>query len=83
MSHKQASDDKVRRKWEDEEGNVMPVKTCAELEKLTICGLWLRERAKSASASTAGEEAAASQEMVVHRQKTQIKLVAGTKHTRF
>ena len=36
----------------DEEENVMPVKTCAELEKLTFAGFWLRERAKSASAST-------------------------------
>jgi hypothetical protein len=36
----------------DEEENVMPVKTCVELEKLTFAGFWLRERAKSASAST-------------------------------
>ena len=83
MSHKQASDDKVRKKMRDEEENVMPVKTCAELEKLTFAGFWLRERAKSASASTAGEEAAVSQEMVVQWQKMRIKLVAGTKHTRF
>jgi hypothetical protein len=39
---------------EDEKENVMPVKTCTELEKLTFAGFWLRERAKSASASTAG-----------------------------
>jgi hypothetical protein len=32
---------------------------------------------------TAGGEAAASQEMVVHRQKMRIKLVAGTEHTHF
>jgi hypothetical protein len=57
----------------------MPVKTCAELEKLTFAGFWLRERAKNASASTAGEEAAVSQEMVVHWQKMRIRLVAGTR----
>jgi hypothetical protein len=31
----------------------------------------------------AGDEAAVSQEMVVHWQKMLIKLVAGTEHTRF
>jgi len=62
----------------------MPVKTCAELEKLTVCGLLAARKSKRALVRQLLEKKLlASQETVVYRQKMQIKLVAGTEHTRF